>query len=284
MKHFDYYKPRSLDEALDLKKKIPESKFIAGGTDLMVQIKSGEAAPSALLSLRSIPELSSIEINGKTSIGALVTVADLVRHPNLRKHYPLLVEAARRLGGPQIRNVATVGGNLCNCSPCADLALPLLVLEAQVKFRNDAGIQVCPIEDFFRGPGESCLSSATILTEILIGPPSPHAKGVFMKKGRIKMDLAIASLAVLLEMKETVCRKARIAAGSVAPVPLRLVKVESLLEGKEISPELVRQARNLAKESVAPITDIRATEKYRREIVGVYTKRSLEFILGGREL
>ena len=282
MKHFDYYKPRSLEEALDLKKEIPGSRFIAGGTDLMVQIKSGEAAPPALISLRSISELSLIEVNGNAKIGALVTVTDLIRNPDIRRYFPLLTEAALRLGSPQIRNVATVGGNLCNCSPCADLALPLLVMEAKVRIRNIVGTQDILIEDFFRGPGDSCLSSGQILTEILVEPPPPNTKAVFKKKGRVKMDLAVASTAVLLEMEGQECRKARVAAGSVAPVPLRLLKVESLLEGKIISPESVLQAQSLGMESVAPITDVRGTEDYRRQITGVFIKRSIEHLLGWR--
>jgi CO/xanthine dehydrogenase FAD-binding subunit len=280
VKHFEYYKPRSLEEALELKKEIPGSRFIAGGTDLMVQIKSGEVAPPALISLRSISELSSVEVNGNARIGALVTVTDLIWNPDIRRYFPLLAEAALRLGSPQIRNVATVGGNLCNCSPCADLALPLLVLEAKVRIRSIVGTQDIRIEDFFRGPGDSCLSSGQILTEILVEPPPPNTKATFKKKGRVKMDLAVASTAVLLEMEGQDCLKARIAAGSAAPVPLRLVEVESWLEGKELSPEILHQAQKLAMESVAPITDVRGTEEYRRQIIGVFIKRSIEHILG----
>lgn len=279
MKRFDYYRPRSLDEALELKKDIPGSRFIAGGTDLMVQIKSGEVKPSALISLRSIPELSSIEVNGGLQIGALATISDLIQHSALSSQVPVLVEAARRLGSPQIRNVATIGGNLCNCSPCADLALPLLILEAKVRLKSSTGTQDIPIEDFFAGPGEACLSSEQILTGILLEPFSQNTKAVFMKKGRVKMDLAVASVAVLLEMDGQNCRKARIAAGSVAPVPLRLRKVEDFLEDKRISSELAEQAQTLASNIVAPIRDVRSTEDYRRQIVGVYVKRGITQIL-----
>jgi carbon-monoxide dehydrogenase medium subunit len=280
MRRFDYLRPKSLKEALQQKKTIAGAKFISGGTDLLVQIKNRELQPPALISLRSIPELASIEINGGARIGALATISDIIQHNELGLNYPVLVEAARRLGSVQIRNVATVGGNLCNCSPSADMALPLLVLEAKVRLRTAKARREIQISEFFKGPGKSCLSSDEILTDILLDPPHQKAKATFLKKGRVKMDLAIASLAVLLEMERGKCRKARIAAGSVAPVPLRLYKVEDLFEGAALSKDLVSKAQQLASEIVSPITDIRATEEYRRQIVGVYVRRGLEKILG----
>jgi carbon-monoxide dehydrogenase medium subunit len=280
MRRFDYLRPKSLKEALQQKKTIAGAKFISGGTDLLVQIKNRELQPPALISLRSIPELATIEINGGARIGALATISDIIQHNELGLNYPVLVEAARRLGSVQIRNVATVGGNLCNCSPSADMALPLLVLEAKVRLRTAKARREIQISEFFKGPGESCLSSDEILTDIILDPPHQKAKATFLKKGRVKMDLAIASLAVLLEMERGRCRKARIAAGSVAPVPLRLYQVEALLEGSTVTEKLAAEAQRLATKIISPITDIRATEEYRRQIVRVYVKRGLEKILG----
>lgn len=280
MRRFDYFKPKSLKEALQLKKTIPGAKYISGGTDLIVEIKNRELQPPALISLRSIPELATIEINGGARIGALATISDIIQHRELGHNYPVLIEAAKRLGSVQIRNVATVGGNLCNCSPSADMALPLLVLEAKVRLQAAKTSREIPLSEFFKGPGESCLSSDEILTDILLDPPSQNAKATFLKKGRVKMDLALASLALLLEIEGGRCRKARIAAGSVAPIPLRLSKVETLLEGGAISKDLVSKAQQLATKIVSPITDIRATEEYRRQIIGVYVKRGLEKVLG----
>ncbi len=280
MRRFDYLRPKSLKEALQQKKTIAGAIFISGGTDLLVQIKNRELQPPALISLRSIPELATIEVNGGVRIGALATISDIIQHNELGLNYPVLVEAARRLGSVQIRNVATIGGNLCNCSPSADMALPLLVLEAKVRLQTAKASREIQISEFFRGPSESCLSSDEILTDILLDPPHQKAKATFLKKGRVKMDLAIASMAVLLEMEGRRCRKARIAAGSVAPVPLRLSKVEALLEGSTVTEKLAAEAQRLAREIVSPITDVRATEEYRRQIVGVYMKRGLRKILG----
>lgn len=279
MRCFAYYKPQSLEEVWELKEKIPDARFIAGGTDVMVNVRKGDISPPALISLRSIPELDSIETGETTRIGTLTTISDLIHHPSLHEKFPILVEAAKTMGCLQIRNVATIGGNLCNCSPCADMAPPLLVLEAKVRLQSIQGSRVIPLDDFFLGPGESCLTPHEILTDILLDSIKPNTKMAFLKKGRVRMDLAVVSIAVLLEMEGERCRKARIAAGSVAPVPLRLPKVEALLKDVEITEKLISEAQKLASESVAPITDVRGSEEYRREIVGVYVKRALKSAL-----
>jgi len=250
--------------------------YIAGGTDIMVQIKNRELRPSALISLRNIPDLTCIEVNGGARIGALTTIADIIKHPTLGQAFPILLEAASRVGSFQIRNVATVGGNLCNCSPCADMALPLLVLEAKIRLRSSETTREVSIEDLFQGPGESCLIGDEILTDVLLDRQAENATAVFKKRGRVKMDLAVASVAALLDIKDKLCRKARLAAGSVAPVPLRLRAVEEALEGSNLEEKTIQEAQKIAKKSVAPITDIRSTEEFRREIVGVFVKRCLE--------
>lgn len=280
MRRFDYFRPHSLEEAFQLKRTIPGARFISGGTDLMVQIKNRELKPTALISLRSIPGLAAIQVNGDTRIGALATISDLIKHPDLRYKYPVLIEAAKRLGSVQIRNVATIGGNLCNCSPSADMATTLLVLDAKIRLQSTKANREVPLNEFFLGPGETCLARDEILTDILLEPPSQNAKATFLKKSRVEMDLAIASVAVLLEMEGERCHKVRLAAGSVAPVPLRLYKVEALLEGVTISKKLVAEAQQLAAASVSPITDIRATEEYRRHIIGIFVIRALNEVLG----
>ena len=279
MIRYQYYRPKSLEEVWELKEKIPDARFIAGGTDVMVGIRNREINPSALISLRSLPGLDNIEANKITRIGALTTIRDLIHHPLLVNKFPILVQAAKELGSPQIRNIATIGGNLCNCSPCADMAPPLLVLDAKVRLQSAQGSRIIPLEEFFVGPGESCLAPHEILTDILLEPPHYGQKPLYLKKGRMKMDLATASVALLVEMEGKKCHKARIAVGSVAPIPLRLKKVEATIEKSVLSPRLISEAQKLAKESVAPITDIRASEEYRREIVGIYMKRALEKIL-----
>lgn len=279
MKKYDYFRPQSLEEAFELKDSIPDARLIAGGTDILVQIKNRELFPEVLISLRAIPELAAIKTNGDTRIGAMATISQIIQHPTLSKNYALLGLASKNLAGPQIRNVATIGGNLCNCSPSADMAPPLLAMKAKVRLQSSCTSRDIHLDDFFKGPGETCLASGEILTEILLEPASQQAKAIFLKKGRVKMDLATASIAALLEMEGDTCRKARFAAGSVAPLPIRLQKLEALLEDAKITEELIAECQQLAAASVSPITDIRASADYRRHIIGVYTRRALESAL-----
>ena len=272
---FDYQKPTSLAKAWDYIKSVPHSSFIAGGTDLMVQIKHGAVHVSRLVSLRSIPELNRIKFGNVTSIGACTVISDIAENSIIIEMYPVLAEAASRLGSKQIRNVATIGGNLCNASPCADTALPLLVLEADIKILLEDDERVVQVKDFFTGPGETCLKEHEIVSEILISKPEPNTKALFYKKSRVKMDLSQASLAVLIKMNGNTCEKIRIAAGSVAPVPLRLFDVENILKGTGLEDDVIKKACKKAMESVSPISDVRASDEYRREIISVYLKRAL---------
>jgi CO/xanthine dehydrogenase FAD-binding subunit len=276
-----YYKPASLDDVWEIKTRISEALFIGGGTDLMVKIRQHVVKPPALISLRTIPELRGITAGSHARIGAMTTISELILHPELGRHYPVLIEAAGRLGSMQIRNVATIGGNLGNCSPCADTALPLLVLDAKVRLQGPDGSRELPIQEFFLGPGKSCLGGDEILTDILLPAPLATAQTAFFKKGRVRMDLAIASVAALFEMDGKTCRQARLAAGSVGPVPMRLPEVEALLEQNPPNDDIIIEAGRLAANSVAPITDIRSTEDYRRQIISVFVKRAAQKIRAG---
>lgn len=280
MIRYSYHKPQTLEEALQLKKEHPRAVFIAGGTDVMVQIKNRELRPSDLISLRNIPDLSHIEVNGGACIGSLTTITDIIHHPELARAFPVLREAAERIGSVQIRNVATLGGNLCNSSPCADMALPLLIHEANVRLHSLNATREIPIEEFFQAPGKSCLRDDEIMTHILLDTTGEKALTGFMKKGRVKMDLSIVSVALLLEMEGNLCRRARLAAGSAAPVPLRLRLAEERLQGSILTEKVIQEVQTLSEESVLPITDIRSSDNYRRQIVGVFVKRGLARALG----
>ena len=280
MSPYDYYRPQTLDEAFHHKKSIPDSLYISGGTDLMVRFKKRELRPAALISLRSITDLCGVKKGDSYQIGAVTAISDILKNRELGKKYPILLQAAKNLGSVQIRNVATIGGNLCNGSPAADMAPPLLVLKAKARLQNGKICRDIPLEDFFQGPGKTCLTCEEMLTHILLDPPEPSTKTIFLKKGRVKMDLAIASVAALLKTNGNRILGARFAAGSVAPVPVRLRPVESLLEGETISSQLLLEAQQAASESVYPISDIRGTEKYRRHLTGVLVKQALERLMG----
>ncbi|MDD5309200.1 MAG: xanthine dehydrogenase family protein subunit M [Deltaproteobacteria bacterium] len=280
MNRYDYHRPTTLTEALARKAETKDARFIAGGTDLMVRIRGKDVVTPALISLRSIPEIAGVSLDGGACIGAATTIGDLVRHEGLGARYPALAQAARRIGSQQIRNAGTIGGNVCNASPCADTALPLLVHEARVGLASAGGKREIPIADLFCGPRATCLKADEIMTHVLLPAPSPKAKAVFLKKGRVMMDLSVASVAVLLELNGDTCVKARVAAGSVGPTPLRLKDAEAILEGKRITDDLLTKACEAAMRGVSPITDVRSTAEYRRHIVGVFLKRAVLGLLG----
>ena len=271
-----YLRPATIEQLWPLRQRHPAGRLVAGGTDLMVRMTAREQRPGVVLSLRRIATLRGIsEEHGTTCIGATTTIAELIRHPWLGRRHALLVEAARALGSPQIRNVATIGGNLCNASPCADTAPPLLVLGGQVRLLGPGGRRELPLEQFFCGPGETCLAPDEILEAVLLPQMHSAGGGAFLKKRRVRMDLALASVAVQLQLQQQTVSRVRVAAGSVAPVPLRLRQVEQLLEGQQIGEELLGQAAALARREIDPITDLRTTEHYRRQIIGVYVKRAV---------
>ncbi|RKY14711.1 MAG: xanthine dehydrogenase family protein subunit M [Planctomycetota bacterium] len=277
MSHFDYHRPDSLGDALQLKQGLPDARWVAGGTDLLVKLKSGTASAGALISLRGLNELRGIDTSGGGAvIGALTPLSDVLAHPVVAERYPVLVRAIADIASPQIRNAATLGGNFCNASPCADTPPPLLVLEARVRIEGPAGAREVPADAFFLGPGQTCLGPDEILAAVVLDPPRPGAVGAFLKKGRVRVDIALVNVAVLVQLEGGSFAHVRVAAGAVAPTPLRLRAVEELLEGQRATPELLVRADALAAESVAPITDVRASAGYRRRITGVYVRRCLE--------
>jgi carbon-monoxide dehydrogenase medium subunit len=278
MMRFEYHRPRSLDDALRLKAGRAGARFVAGGTDLLVRMKCGLESHPSLISLRSVPGLVGIEENGSVRIGALTTLTDILEHSVLRDRTPVLAQAVAAIGNQQIRNVATIGGNLCNAAPCADTALALLVLDAKLSVLGDGGERDIPIDRFFLGPRQTVLNEREIVTAILLDPPPRQGRGCFLKKRRVSRDLALASVAVYVEMsgKGGVCQKVRVAAGSVAPKPLRLEGVEGLLEGQRLTPDVLSAAQARAREEILPISDVRTTADYRRHITGVLLKRAVE--------
>jgi carbon-monoxide dehydrogenase medium subunit len=280
---FDYLRPRNQAEAQECKARTEGARYLAGGTDLLVRMKEGKEHPAALVSLRGVAGLSGVRHGGVVRIGAATPIADCLADPALGACFPVLTQAMALMGSVQIRNAATVGGNLCGASPCADTAPPLLVLGARLVVRSaqSGQEQEIPLEEFFLGPRQTRLGPHDLVTAIVLDPPSPEARAVFFKKTRVQMDLALASVAVLLELDGTTCRKARVAAGSLAPTPRRLEAVERVLTGQVLSREVVRRAAEVAQESVAPICDVRAGDDYRRHVTGVFVRRAIEALLGG---
>lgn len=277
---FAYHRPKTLDEAWRLLDATPGAQLIAGGTDCLVRARRRCALPVAFVSLRNIAELCGIEAAEQTRIGAATPLADVLAHPAVRERHPVLCEAIAAMASVQVRNVATLGGNLCNASPCADSAPPLLVLDAHVRLRGPDGVRELRLEDFFAGPGTTRLGPREVMTDVLIDRSPPGTRATFLRLGRVAMDLALASVAMLAVVESGRCRRARLAAGAVAPTPIRLARVEAILEGAVLSEELIARAREAAMAEVSPIDDLRASADYRRALVGAFVKRATERLLG----
>lgn len=276
MKRFDYYQPEDLKEAFGLMKRLKGgARYIAGGTDIICRIKQKVVQPDALISLRGIKALRGIDHNGDTTLGSMTLLREIERDARTALDHRCLAQAVSVLATPQIRNMATLGGNLCNAAPSADSAPPLLVLEATLILEGPGGRREVPIEEFFTGPGQTKLKGPEVLTQIKIPSQGARTGSAFVKVGRLSEDIAIVNAAALLIMDGQICRKCRLAVGAVAPVPLRLRKAEALVEGRRIEEDLLERVRAIAQEEVQPISDVRAAEAYRRALSGVLVKRAI---------
>ena len=279
----DYIAPQTVDEALEtLAKQSSGAKIIAGGTDLLPRMRSGIMNPALLVDLCRLP-LNHIEIkSGWLHIGARVTHSEILGSELLAVHCPALVEAAKAIAGPPIRNRGTIGGNIINASPAADLAPPLLVYDAIVLLVKADAERVVPLAELFIGPGRTILSSDEILTEIRVPLPPPDTASNFVKLGKRRaMAIAVASAATRLTLDgDGIIFLARVALGSLAPKPMRSIGAESLLQGKAPGMEIFTEAARVASLESSPITDLRASAEYRKKMVAVLVRRSLDATWG----
>ncbi len=285
LKRFEFFNFFSLQDLLEfLARHGKEARCIAGGTDLLVQMKQGQILPQRILNLLLLTELKGIEKEGGVlRIGALTRHADLERSRLLEKGWGLLALAAHKIGSPQIRHLGTIGGNLSNASPSADTAPPLLVLEAEVCLIRQKEERRMPLKAFFKGPGQTALGEDELLKEVRIPEPPEGSRFSYLKLGRRKsMDLALVSAAVLLEVDPVrkTFGQVRVALGSVAPTPIRAERAEKRLEGSPVGDETIREAAELAAQECQPITDLRASAEYRREMVKVLVTRAIQQSLG----
>ena len=281
MKQFDYLAPNSLDEALAFLSARPEATPLAGGTNVLVQLKERHREASALLSLRRIPELHELQHGDGLHIGAAVTLQQLANDPAIRRDYSALAAAAGLIGSVQTRSMATMGGNICNASPSADTAPPLLVLQAQVVLVSAHGERTIDLRDFFIGPGETVLQPGELLKKIVVPATRSGAGSAYMRHiPRKAMDISVAGVAAALEINEGgQISDARIALGAVAPTPLPATAAAAHLLGHYPSESLWGEAGRLAAEEAAPVDDLRASIAYRRHLVAELTKDALRAAL-----
>ena len=281
---FEYRRPTSLQEALSLLAQYKgKARLLAGGTDLVPKLKRREIeAPSYLIDIKSIAGLDYIkydEVEG-LKIGALATIHAVESSPIIKERFPVLAQAAYSMASVQVRNRATLAGNICNAVPSADTAPALLTLQARVKLASQKGERWVDIEDFFTGPKETVLTDEEMLLEIEVPNLPLSHKGIYLKLSpRRSMDLAVVGVAVVAVPENGVFKDVRIALGAVAPTPIRARRAEEVLRGQSLNEELIRTAAKIAEEEARPIDDHRASAWYRKKMVNVLVKRALRQII-----
>lgn len=277
---FDYFEPGSINQAIELLEKYGhQAKVIAAGTDLVVQMKEKVAKPKYLIDLRKIDSLHRIEKkrDGGLWIGPLATMSDLEKHPEVKRLYPIVSQAAGQVS-IAIRNMATVGGNICTASPSADSPPALIASGASLRITGPSGEREMTLEEFFLEPGKVALEKAEIVTSIELPAPLAPTGAVYLKyalKG--SNDLAIVGVAasISLSKDKRVCKRARIVLGAVAPTPIRALTAEAKLEGEDIGEREIRESAKSASQEATPITDLRATAEYRKEMTYLFTQQAI---------
>ncbi|MBI2854089.1 MAG: xanthine dehydrogenase family protein subunit M [Chloroflexi bacterium] len=284
MQDFVYSAPGSLDEALALLNKYgTRARVLAGGTELINDMRRGAVNPQQVIDLKRIPGLGAIERNASgLKVGATARIRDIERSLIVRKEFRILSEAAAMLGSVQVRNKATIGGNICRASPSADMPPCLIAMGATARVVGKSGERTIALDEFFLGPGKTALGADEILTEIQIHCLPEHAACVYLKLSpRKAMDLAVVGVAVRLVTNAAVsrCLDARIGLGAVGPTPIRAKKAEAALLKANLTGSVVEEAARTASSEARPITDVRGSEWYRREMVEVLVRRAINLSL-----
>ena len=279
MRRFHLALPRSIEDCLKLlAERGPEAKLVAGGTDLLPQMKNGLIKPAAVIDLSGVADLRVLrrEDGAGLRVGASVAAREIELDPYTRSAYPALAESGALVGSVQIRNLATVGGNLCNAAPSADMAPPLLALEAEAIIAGPRGRRRVPMADFFTGVRRTVLAPDELLVELIVPAPGPRSGGQYLRHTpRRELDIAVVGVASQVTLSDGVCRKARIALAAVAPTPIRATAAERALEGQPLTAQQIARAAQLAVEAARPISDQRGSADFRRHLVGVLTRRTL---------
>jgi len=271
---FEYFTPNTIQEALQLLDQYgSDANVIAGGTDLLVQMKNEVISPSHLINIMKISEMSFIKAEeGWLRIGAAAKWHEVVEFCAKDRKYAALYDASCSLGKVQIRNMGTIGGNLCTSSPAADSAPALLVFNSRVKLASVQGERIINLEDFFKGVNVTAMAPNEIMTEIQISSIHNGMGSAFMKITRVGADISKISCAVALERQGDICASCKIAMGAVAPVPLKIDKANGIVIGKKVDAPLVEEMGKKVSEEIKPITDLRSTAEYRRQIAAILLK------------
>ena len=273
---FDFLKAETVEAVLDHLQK-DNIKILAGGTDLINLIKADRIVPDGVLYIGNIPELKILSVNDGLTIGAATVMGDVEKNPVIAKKYPGLKEAVNSVGGWQIRNTATIIGNICNASPGADTVPALVVHGAEVLIagrKNGSGVSERRVllEDFLTGPGQTSLGKGEIVTAVKMPAVPVNSSSAFMRIARVTLDIAKINCAAWVRVENNICKDVRIAIGSVAPTVVRALSAEKLLTGQEMTQEVIEEAAAVSVKDISPITDIRSTDKYRKQVVSVLVR------------
>lgn len=278
MKRFSVIRVKDLDHMDSLlKEDIVNPYFLSGGTDLIIRIKENHLKePFTVIDISGLEELKGITVKDDHIIaGALVTHGDVMKHPKFQECASVLVQACGTVGSPQIRNRGTIGGNIANSSPAGDSLPPLYILGAEVHLARGKEDRWVKIEDFIKGPGKNVLNHLELIKEVRI-PLLYGYEGKYMKLGQRKaLAISKVSLAINIYNEEKILKDVRIALGAVGPVIIRAKKTEEFLKGKELNENIIEEAVKLIKEEAKPISDLRSTDEYRRDMTGVLLKKFL---------
>ena len=284
---FEYRKAGSPQEVFTLlKERGPDIKLMMGGTDLFIQMRDRNSGPGMLLDIKGLPGIQDIEFDQKSGlkVGAAVTLNQISSQEDIQEYYPVLCQSADTVGNYQLRNRATLGGNICNASPSADMAPALLIYDAEVVLVSPRGERMLPVSEFWVGPGKTALEDDEYLSTIQFPLPPEGAVGQYIKLGRSKMgDLAVVGVAVLgfSDPDNTAGIRFRVGINSTAPTPYRVPVVEDYLAQNPLSEEVFNKAAEDAMEISAPIEDVRATALYQKKMVRNLTLKGLKQVWAG---
>jgi len=281
------FRPKTVEEVISLLSEYGEkAEIIAGGTDSLVRMKKGDTPPDLFINIGEIQELNYIQYDDKDGlrIGAGTPIRSIVNSSLIKERFDILSHAAGTLGTPTIRRQATIGGNLCNAAPSADMAPSLIVLGAQLKINGSEGQKSMSVEDFFTGPGQTRLNRNEILTEIHIPNPMPRSRAVYLKQTRSQgADLAIVGVAAMVVTDGEVIKDVKICLGAVAPTPVRAKKAEEILKGKKPDDDLLEACSGAALLESSPIDDVRSSAAYREKLIKVLVKRAIKKVTESEE-
>jgi carbon-monoxide dehydrogenase medium subunit len=287
MKAFSFTAPTTIKEMNEILTNVTtpgEIHPIVGGTDLIEQVKTGRRSPSIVMDIKQIPEMNRLEwVSGEgLHLGAAVSCTDTAAFPLVQESYESIKESCGLIGSVQIQNRASIVGNIANSAPSADSVPSGLVHEASVVLIGPSGTRTIPLEDFFTGPGRNVSKPNEVVLEIILPPPPNNSSSHYLRFiPRNEMDIAVAGVATLLSLApgSRTCTKARIALASVGPIPVRAKAAETFLEGKDLTNDIIEKAAETAVESASPITDVRGSIEYRKNLVKVLTENTLRMCL-----